>query len=50
VALWFLPSNSDMQKIGVGLTGFGIFFMICGILMFFDAGFLAIGNVKESLI
>ncbi|KAI8896780.1 vesicle transport protein [Globomyces pollinis-pini] len=36
---------SDTQKIGVGLTGFGVFFMILGILMFFDGGFLAIGNI-----
>ncbi|KAI8911510.1 vesicle transport protein [Gorgonomyces haynaldii] len=36
---------SDTQKIGVGLTGFGVFFMILGILMFFDPGFIAIGNI-----
>lgn len=35
-----------MQKIGVGLTGFGLFFMLLGILMLFDGGLLAIGNVK----
>nr|KAJ3422613.1 Golgi Transport [Polyrhizophydium stewartii] len=36
---------SDSQKIGVGLTAFGIFFMLLGILLFFDGGFLAIGNI-----
>jgi hypothetical protein len=39
---------SDLQKIGVGLTGFGMFFMILGILLLFDGGFLAIGNVFVS--
>ncbi len=38
---------SDLQKIGVGLTGFGICFMILGIILFFDGGLLAIGNVCE---
>lgn len=32
-------------EIGVGLTGLGLGFMILGILMFFDRGFMAIGNV-----
>lgn len=36
---------TDGQKIGVGLTAFGMFFTICGVFMFFDAGLLAIGNI-----
>ncbi|KAI8028166.1 Vesicle transport protein GOT1 [Camellia lanceoleosa] len=36
---------SDMKKIGLGLTGFGIIFTFVGILLFFDKGFLAMGNI-----
>ncbi|KAH6571752.1 hypothetical protein BASA50_001660 [Batrachochytrium salamandrivorans] len=36
---------TDTQKIGVGLTAFGIFFMLLGILLFFDGGLVAIGNI-----
>ncbi|KAF8947386.1 Golgi Transport [Haplosporangium gracile] len=32
-------------KIGVGLTAFGLFFMLMGVMMFFDGGLLAIGNI-----
>lgn len=36
---------SDFQKIGVGLAGFGIAFLFLGMLLFFDKGLLAIGNI-----
>ncbi|XP_012380827.1 vesicle transport protein GOT1A isoform X2 [Dasypus novemcinctus] len=38
-------SISDWQKIGVGTTGFGIFFIIFGILLYFDSVLLAFGNL-----
>ncbi|KAL6511131.1 Golgi Transport [Orobanche gracilis] len=36
---------NDRKKIGLGLTGFGIFFSILGIIFFFDKGLLAMGNI-----
>ncbi|KAG1939651.1 vesicle transport protein GOT1A [Pimephales promelas] len=33
------------QKIGVGLSGFGIFFVLFGILLYFDSVLLAFGNI-----
>eukprot|EP01089_Gocevia_fonbrunei_P001011 TRINITY_DN10969_c0_g1_i3.p1 TRINITY_DN10969_c0_g1~~TRINITY_DN10969_c0_g1_i3.p1 ORF type:complete len:115 (+),score=5.11 TRINITY_DN10969_c0_g1_i3:121-465(+) len=38
-------SLSDNQKIGILLTGFGLFFTVFGVLLFFDRGLLAIGNL-----
>lgn len=32
-------------EIGVALTSFGAFFMLMGVLLFFDGGLLALGNV-----
>nr|CAD7445045.1 unnamed protein product [Timema bartmani] len=36
---------TDVQKIGVGLAGFGVFFLFLGVLLLFDKGLLAIGNI-----
>ena len=36
-------------EIGVGLAGFGISFLFLGIILFFDRGLLAIGNVSTSV-
>ncbi|XP_066388523.1 vesicle transport protein GOT1-like [Miscanthus floridulus] len=36
---------NDLKKIGLGLTGFGIFFSFLGIVFFFDKGLIAMGNI-----
>ncbi|AQL08890.1 Got1/Sft2-like vescicle transport protein family [Zea mays] len=36
---------NDLKKIGLGLTGFGIFFSFLGIIFFFDKGLIAMGNI-----
>ncbi|XP_071723170.1 vesicle transport protein GOT1 [Rutidosis leptorrhynchoides] len=36
---------TEQKKIGLGLIGFGIFFTFLAILLFFDRGLLALGNV-----
>ncbi|XP_063095765.1 vesicle transport protein GOT1A isoform X3 [Cavia porcellus] len=38
-------SISEGQKIGVGITGFGVFFILFGILLYFDSVLLAFGNL-----
>lgn len=39
------PPFFSSTEIGVGLTGFGILFTILGVMMFFDKGLLAMGNI-----
>uniref|UniRef100_A0A1A9Z1V4 Vesicle transport protein GOT1B n=1 Tax=Glossina pallidipes TaxID=7398 RepID=A0A1A9Z1V4_GLOPL len=36
---------TDLQKIGIGLAGFGVSFLFLGVLFLFDKGLLAIGNI-----
>ncbi|KAH0698392.1 hypothetical protein KY290_014212 [Solanum tuberosum] len=36
---------NDRKKIGLGLTGFGVFFSFLGIIFFFDKGLIAMGNI-----
>lgn len=40
-----LRSLNTFSEIGIGLTGAGFLFMLLGVLMFFDKGLLAMGNV-----
>ncbi|XP_022761697.1 vesicle transport protein GOT1 [Durio zibethinus] len=36
---------TEKQKVGLGLIGFGIFFSFLGVILFFDRGLLALGNI-----
>lgn len=35
----------EWQKIGVGTTGFGVFFILFGVFLYFDSVLLAFGNL-----
>ncbi|XP_055914116.1 vesicle transport protein GOT1B isoform X1 [Eupeodes corollae] len=36
---------TDLQKIGIGLSCFGVSFLFLGVMFLFDKGLLAIGNI-----
>ncbi|KAG7229536.1 hypothetical protein INR49_031960 [Caranx melampygus] len=40
-----MVSITELQKIGVGVMGFGLFFLLFGVLLYFDSVLLAFGNV-----
>ena len=38
----------DTRKIGFGLSAAGVLFTVLGVLLFFDRGLLAMGNVSKN--
>ncbi|XP_037108173.1 vesicle transport protein GOT1A [Syngnathus acus] len=36
---------TEFQKIGIGLVGFALFFLLFGVLLYFDSVLLAFGNI-----
>uniref|UniRef100_A0A8C8A1K1 Golgi transport 1A n=1 Tax=Oryzias sinensis TaxID=183150 RepID=A0A8C8A1K1_9TELE len=40
-----MATITELQKIGVGLMGFGLFFLLFGVLLYFDSVLLAFGNI-----
>ena len=41
-----MPMMDDYRKIGIALSTGGVAFTFLGIMMFFDRGLLAMGNVR----
>jgi len=47
IPLWlYLTSVCISSEIGVALAGFGTLFLFLGVILLFDKGLLAIGNVS----
>ncbi|XP_061146433.1 vesicle transport protein GOT1A isoform X1 [Syngnathus typhle] len=38
---------TEFQKVGIGLVGFALFFLLFGVLLYFDSVLLAFGNVSS---
>ncbi|KAM9798914.1 vesicle transport protein GOT1A isoform 2-T2 [Syngnathus typhle] len=36
---------TEFQKVGIGLVGFALFFLLFGVLLYFDSVLLAFGNI-----
>ena len=49
VVFCFSLTSFYFLEIGVGLAGFGVAFLFLGMLLLFDKGLLAVGNVSSSL-
>lgn len=39
-----------LPEIGIGLVGFGLFFLLFGVLLYFDSVLLAFGNASSIFI
>lgn len=53
VALFVVSSSYflwHVTEIGLGLIGFGVMFTLLGVFLFFERSFVAIGNVRFSLL
>lgn len=46
---FFTAGLDDYRKIGIGLSAGGLLFQVLGVMLFFDKGLLAMGNVCSLL-